>query len=244
MRTARAIVRFVRRGGRGGQQGFSLIELMVAAGAATIVLAAVLAVYVSSLYAFAGERQRMVNGDVTRVAVDQLSRYIRSITFPESTQRIADAIVVAQPNDIVFYTDLDATVTGVGGNDKVEYCISGPANQASLMMKTAAPNMSTVPPSYGAYTTNGVVVLSAIDQSKCPVVFTYYWVDAAPNPDALTAYTAAQVAAGLSDSQRAAIVAVGIRVVANEVPLIAKGAVELSTIVQIRQRYNGGLTGQ
>jgi prepilin-type N-terminal cleavage/methylation domain-containing protein len=235
-----ALLLSVRRRVRGGQQGFSLIELMVAAAAGTIILGAVLAVYVTSLYAFANQRQRMINNDVTRVAVDQLSRYLRAVSYPESTQRIADAIEVAQPNDIVFYTDL----SGDGLSDKVEYYISGPANQASLKMKSVAPNMGAVPPSYGAYTQDGIVVLSAIRTVACPVVFTYYWVDSSYSPNRLVAYTAAQLAAPLSASQRAAIVAIGIRLVANEVPLIAKGDVELSTTVQIRQRYNGGLTGQ
>jgi prepilin-type N-terminal cleavage/methylation domain-containing protein len=232
MRSGQSLLRFLRNRLPRGQQGFSLIELMVAAAAGTVLLAAVMAVYVSSLYAFANERQRMVNNDVTRVAIDQLSRYIRAISYPASTQRIADAIEVSLPNDFVFYTDLE----GNGSSDKVEYYITNTGNpgRESLKMKTAAPVMSTTPPSYGAYSTDGLVVLTAIRNSTGPI-FTYYRFNTTSNQlEAFTPTTAID---------RSTIVAVGIRVVVNEVPKIARGDVELQTAVQIRQRYNGGLTG-
>lgn len=232
MRSVLSLMRFLRDRLPRGRQGFSLIELLVAAGAGTLLLGAVLAVYVTSLYAFANQRQRMVNNDVTRVAIDQLSRYIRAISYPESTQRIADAIEVSQPNDFVFYTDLD----GNGRNDKVEYYVTSTGNpgKESLKMKSAAPNMGSTPPSYGAYTTDGTVVLTAIRNSAGPI-FRYYRFNTTSNQiEAFTPTTA---------NDRSTIVAVGIRVVVNEVPKIAKGDVELETVIQVRQRYNGGLSG-
>lgn len=232
MRSGQSLMRFLRKRSLRGQQGFSLIELLVAAAAGTLLLGAVLAVYVTTLYGFANERQRTINSDVTRVAIDQLSRYVRAISYPESTQRIADAVEVSQPNDFVFYTDLD----GDGHNDKVEYYVTSTGNpgRESMKMKTWVPNMNAIPPSYGSASTDGTVVLTAIVNSAGPI-FTYYKFNTTSNQlEAFTPSTA---------NDRAIIVAVGIRVVVNEVPQIAKGNVELQTTVQIRQRYNGGLTG-
>jgi hypothetical protein len=199
-------------------------------------MSAALMIYSTSLYTFANERQRIINNDVTRVAVDQFSRYLRGTSYPESTQRIADSVEAAEANRLVFYSDID----GDGRSEKVEYYLTGPANAGTLNLKVYQPIMSTIPPTYGAASDSGTVVLSAVRNTSGPL-FTYYWFDSSLTPPSLVAYTSGQVSAPLSAAQMSAVVGVGIRLVVNEVPRIAKGNVELTTTVQIRQRFNGGL---
>jgi len=110
-------------------------------------------------------------------------------------------------------------------------------------MATVAPNMTTNPPSYPAYTIDGVVVMNGI-QNGATAIFTYYQmnpnylINPVPANDSLVVMTNPTSASDLSK-----ILAVGLTVFVNEAPKLSKGNVRLDTLAQIRQRYNGGLSG-
>jgi prepilin-type N-terminal cleavage/methylation domain-containing protein len=219
-----------------GSQGFTLIELLVVMLIAGILAGAMLGLYYGVVRSFADTGNRMVNQDDARTAINQMGRYIRMATSSASNQTsISDAIAVASPQELVFYADLN----GDGKADKVRYYLSG----LTMKMATVAPIMTPSPPSYPAYTTDGVVVMNGI-QNGATAIFTYYQVNPAYTSttdaahDNLTVITNPTTAA-----DRLKIVAVGLTVYVNEAPKLSKGNVRLDGLVQIRQRYNGGLGG-
>jgi prepilin-type N-terminal cleavage/methylation domain-containing protein len=219
-----------------GSQGFTLIELLVVMLIAGILAGAMLGLYYGVVRSFADTGNRMVNQDDARTAINQMGRYIRMATSSASNQTsISDAIAVASPQELVFFADIN----GNGQPDKVRYYLSG----LTMKMATVAPNMTTNPPSYPTYTTDGVVVMNGI-QNGATAIFTYYQINPAYTSttdaahDNLTVITNPTTAA-----DRLKIVAVGLTVYVNEAPKLSKGNVKLDGLVQIRQRYNGGLGG-
>jgi prepilin-type N-terminal cleavage/methylation domain-containing protein len=217
-------------------QGFTLIELLVVMLIAGILAGAMLGLYYGVVRSFADTGNRMVNQDDARTAINQMGRYIRMATSSASNQTsISDAIAVASPQELVFFADIN----GNGQPDKVRYYLSG----LTMKMATVAPNMTTNPPSYPTYTTDGVVVMNGI-QNGATAIFTYYQINPAYTSttdaahDNLTVITNPTTAA-----DRLKIGAVGLTVYVNEAPKLSKGNVKLDGLVQIRQRYNGGLGG-
>ena len=219
-----------------GSRGFTLIELLVVMIMAGILAGAMLGLYYGVVRSFADTGNRMVNQDDARTAINQMGRYIRMATSSASNQTsISDAIAVAQPQELVFYADLD----GDGQPDKVRYYLSG----LTMKMATVAPNMGTNPPSYPAYTTDGVVVMNGI-RNGATALFTYYQINPAYTSTTDAAHDNLTVITNpTSASDLLKIVAVGLTIYVNEVPNLSKGNVRLDSLIQIRQRYNGGLGG-
>ena len=112
-----------------------------------------------------------------------------------------------------------------------------------MKLATVAPNTSTSPPTYPAYTTDGVIIMNGI-RNGATAIFTYYQTNPAYTSttdmahDNLTVMTNPTSAADM-----AKIVAVGVTLYVNEAPKLSKGNVKLDSLIQIRQRYNGGLSG-
>ena len=229
-------LRFVVRKRLRGSQGFTLIELLVVMIVAGILAGAMLGLYYGVVRSSADTGNRIVNQDDARTAMNQIGRYIRMASSSASNQvSVSDAIAVAQPQELVFYAD----VNGNGAPDKVRYYLSG----LSMKMATVAPNMSTNPPSYPAYTTDGVVVMNGI-RNGATAIFTYYQTNPAYTSTTDAAHDNLTVMTNpTSASDLAKIVAVGVTVYVNEAPKLSKGSVKLDSLVQIRQRYNGGLGG-
>ncbi|MCZ7663911.1 MAG: prepilin-type N-terminal cleavage/methylation domain-containing protein [Thermoleophilia bacterium] len=99
----------------GGGGGFTLIELLVTMMVAAIMAAAILGIYSSALHTFAAQQVRIQNQDDARLAINQMSRYLRMAASSASNQTTrSDAIAYAQAQDVVFYADLD----GDGDTDK------------------------------------------------------------------------------------------------------------------------------
>jgi prepilin-type N-terminal cleavage/methylation domain-containing protein len=219
-----------------GSRGFTLIELLVVMLTAGIIAGAMLGLYYGVMRSFADTGNRIVNQDDARTAVNQISRYIRMASVSASNlTSVSDAIALASPQELVFYADIN----GNGQPDKVRYYLVG----NTMKLATVAPDMTTNPPSYPAYTTDGVVVMNGI-RNGATAIFTYYQMNPnfltnpIPSNDNLVVMTNPTGASAL-----AKILAVGVTLKVNEAPKVSKGDVWLDSLAQIRQRYNGGLSG-
>ena len=210
-----------------GARGFTLIELLVAMGLVGVIAAGILGLYAGVVRSTFDQTTRIQNQDSGRTATNQMSRYIRGACSSASNMTSqSDAFAVTLPQELVFFTDLD----GDDKADKVHYYLSG----TELMMQTAAPDLSQSPATYPAYTTDGVVIPGVRNASQA--IFRYYRYDE-------TTLSLVEIPAPNTPELRGQVVAVDIRLVVNETPELAKGAVELATRVQVRQRYDGGLDG-
>jgi len=219
-------------------RGFTLIELLVVCLVAGILGGAMLTLYEGLVRSWADTGHRIIDQDDARTAINEISRYIRMAESSASNlTSTSDAVALAQPQELVFYADID----GIGAPEKVRYYLSG----KTLRMATLSANTSTSPPTYPtSYTSDGVVIMDGVQNETTPL-FTYYKMNPAyaSNPvaanDTLVLMTNPTSAADLTS-----IVAVGIRIFVNDTPVgVSKGNVSLDTTIQIRQRYNGGLSG-
>jgi len=213
-----------RKAGREG--GFTLIELLVVIVIAGILSGAVLLLFSNVSGAFHSQGVRIQNQDDARSAINQMARFIRmAASSADNMTTLSNSIATALPQDIEFYCDVD----GDGISEKMRYYLDG----TTLRNQTAAPLwISGSDPhwEYPAYETDGVVVQDAVRNGGEPV-FCYYRY----NGSELEEFTPTTAA------DRRGIVTVSILVRVNERPELAQGNVELSTTVQIRQRFNGGL---
>lgn len=210
------------------QGGFTLIELLVVVLVAGITAAAVLSLYMGVFRSSANQTVRIQNQDSARSAMYQMSRLMRAACSSDSNlTSISDSLVKADPQEFVFFVDLDSDDKA----ERVRYYLSG----NTLKMQTAEPNPG-LPVTYPtAYSTDSLVILDGV-RNGADEVFTYYGYD----EDDGALY---EIANPNTEPLRRAIVAVGIQLDVNEKPEIARGGVELSTRVLIRQRYDGGLSG-
>jgi prepilin-type N-terminal cleavage/methylation domain-containing protein len=210
-----------------GQGGFTLVELMITVFIAGIMAAAILGVFLSSLHVFASEGTRVLSQDGARTGAQQMARYLRSAASSASNQTSnSDAVAVANPQEVVFYCDAD----GDGRTEKVRYYLTG----TELRMQTAAPNMANNPPTYPAYQTTSIVCKGVVNGTS--PVFTYYNYD-----DTNKVLVTATLSSPPTATQLLNIVGVGIDLNVNEQPKLAPSGARLTTTIQIRQRYNGGL---
>lgn len=216
--------------------GFTLIELLVVCLTAGLLGAAILGIYESLIRNWADTNHRIVNQDDARIAINEISRYLRMAESSSSNlTSFSDAIDTAADDELVFYADLN----GDGLSDKVRYYLDG----TTLRMATLAPDTSTSPPTYPeAYSSDGVVIMKGIQNTD---LFTYYKMNPAyatnpiPANDTLVLIDHPPTTA----EELRSIIAVDIGLSVNETPGLPVANVELDTRVQIRQRYNGGLSG-
>ena len=231
-------------------QGFSLVELVVVCTLTALVGGAILGIYDGLVRSWADTSHRIVNQDDARLALDEVSRLLRMSESSESNlSSTSDAVAVAADNQLVFYSDID----GDGLAEKVRYYLDG----TSLRMATVDPNTSTSPPTYAStYTGDGVIIMNGVqnysdtNSTNWMPVFTFYKMNPAyvgnpvPANDtlipiSLTTSTHQQV----TSTDLPGIVAVEIKLAVNETPGVPKASFVLDTLIQIRQRYNGGLSG-
>lgn len=222
-----------------GAQGFTLVELLVVCLTAGILGGAMLGIYESLIRSSADTEHRIVNQDDARTAINEIARYMRMAESSASNlTSTSDAIALAQPQELIFYADID----GNGLPEKVRYYLSG----KTLRMAALAPNTATSPPTYPTtYSTDGIVIMDGI-QNGTTAMFTYYKMNPAyatnpvPANDTLIKIDPYPTSA----ADLTSIIAVGITLYVNDAPAgISPGNVSLDTLIQIRQRYNGGLSG-
>jgi prepilin-type N-terminal cleavage/methylation domain-containing protein len=204
------------------EAGLTLIELMVTILVVGIMAAGILGVFVTTLRTFSTGQVRMQNQDEARLAMNQMTRYLRMASASESiTTTRSDAVEAATPQEVVFYADID----GDGVVEKVRYYLSG----TTLRMQTAEPNMAAVPPTYPTYSTTGEVIREGV-RNGSTAIFRYYQAGAT-SPMSLTN----------TFDLRETIALIEITLYVNEVPALSRSNVRLVSRVLIRQRYDGGL---
>jgi|WetSurMetagenome_2_1015567.scaffolds.fasta_scaffold135649_2 Tfp pilus assembly protein PilX len=218
-----------------GARGFTLIELLMVCLTAGLLGMAILGVYESLVRSWADTSHRIVNQDDARYAINEISRYLRMAESSASNlSSQSDAIALAEADELVFFADIN----GDGLSDKCRYYLDG----TTLRLATLAPDTSEAPPIYATeYTNDGIVIMQGIQSAA---LFTYYQMNPAyitnpiPANDTLVEITNPTTAAELRS-----IIAIDIALRVNETPGVPKANVALDTRVQIRQRYNGGLSG-
>lgn len=210
-----------------GKEGFTLVELLVVMMVAGIVAAAILALYAAAFRTTADQTVRMQNQDSVRLAIYEMSRYIRAACSSDANlTSLSDSLLLAEPQELVLFVDLDQD----GSAEKVRYYVT----DGTLRMQTTPADRSDIPPTYpDEHETESLVILDGVQNGE-DSIFTYFGCD----EQTTSLY---EIPAPHTDAARRAVVVVGIRLVVNERPEIARGAAEMSTRVQIRQRYNGGL---
>ncbi len=219
----------LRRGARlrldsdGPQSGLTLIELMVTILVVGVMAGGILGVFVTTLRTFSTGQVRMQNQDEARLAMNQMTRYLRMASASESiTTTRSDAIAVAGAQDVVFYADID----GDGVVEKGRYYLSG----TTLRMQTAEPNMGDSPPTYPAFNTSGEVVREAV-RNGGTAIFRYYREGESVPMTSTNTF-----------DLREEIALIEVTLYVNEVPELSRSNVRLVSRVLIRQRYDGGLT--
>lgn len=211
------------------QAGFTLVELLVVILIAGVVAAAVCGLYLGALRTTFDQTTRIQNQDDARLALYSMTRVIRAACCSDANlTSLSDALVLASPQELVFYTDLD----GDAEAERVRYYLSG----TSLRMQTAEPDTSTSPPTYpSTYDTDGIVIMEGVRNGSEPL-FAYFGCD----EDTTALYV---ISSPSTEALRRAVVAVSVSLDVNAHPELTKGVVELATRVLIRQRYDGGLSG-
>lgn len=208
------------------QSGLTLVELLVVILAAGILGGAILGVFLSTFRTFTAQGVRIQNEDSVRTGINQMTRYVRSATSSADHQATwSNAVASAQPKSLEFYCDVDGALPA----EKVRFYLDG----SDLRMQVATPTWQTSPPgwTYPAYSLDSIIVQQAVRNGATPL-FTYLRYNGFGELEAFTPATST----ALRD-----IVAVDITLIVNEVPELNSSDIQLSTRVQIRQRYKGGL---
>jgi prepilin-type N-terminal cleavage/methylation domain-containing protein len=208
--------------------GFTLIELLLVMLLSSIIAAAVLAVLQGTTRVFNAQEVRMLNQDDARSAINQMTRYLRMATSSaDNGTTLSNAIATALPQEVEFYCDID-------GDDEAEKARYYLVNSILWLQSDQPVWVTGTSPhwQYNGYDSNGVVIQNRVRNGTDPM-FTYYrYVDEHGTLEAFTPVTA---------EDKMGIVTIGITIKVGERPDLAARDVSLSTDVQIRQRYQGGL---
>jgi prepilin-type N-terminal cleavage/methylation domain-containing protein len=167
-----------------GQDGLSLIELLVAMSLITVVVMATMTAFVSFNKNERINRLHNESTDQARLTVERLSSQLRNLASPKDNH--PDAVEKAEPFDLVFLT-VDAIKPTGSANarniKRVRYCVSDVSGgKASLIRQQQVWQDPNPPPSYStsgcpnASWNNSTVVASDVvntAQGTPPAVFTY-----------------------------------------------------------------------
>ena len=130
------------------QDGFTLVELLVAMAMALVVFGATLTLLDSYLRQSAAATQRLDAQDKARLAVDRIVRNLRNVSSPLTTPKLLER---ATPYDLVFQTigaPSGGSTGNVSGIQRVRYCVpqdssAGSASQEELIGQTQTWTTST-----------------------------------------------------------------------------------------------------
>ena len=126
------------------QQGFSLTELLVAAGMSLIVLGAVHSVYRVQAHTVKVQEYRMEAQEYTRAALDIMVREMRNLGyFPNKvvcpTPANTNGIVAAGAQSIHFVYDADGNNDCAGAGEDITYSYDANSKNISRTANGAAP---------------------------------------------------------------------------------------------------------
>jgi prepilin-type N-terminal cleavage/methylation domain-containing protein len=127
------------------QDGFTMIELLVAMALSLIVFSATLTVLDVYMRQSSAASKRFDAQDQARLAVDRIVRDLRNVASPLTTPKLLER---ATPSDVVFQTIGTPSGGNVSGIERVRYCIpqdssAGSASQEELIAQTQTWTTST-----------------------------------------------------------------------------------------------------
>ena len=127
------------------QDGFTLVELLVAMVASLVVFGATLTVLDSYLRQSSAATKRLDAQDQARLAVDRIVRDLRNVSSPLTTPKLLER---ATRYDLVFQTIGTPSGANVSGIQRVRYCIpqdssTGSASLEQLIAQTQTWTTST-----------------------------------------------------------------------------------------------------
>lgn len=131
------------------QDGFTLVELLVAMVVSLIVFSATLTLLESYLRQSSAATKRLDAQDQARIAVDRIVRDLRNVSSPLTAPKLLER---ATPYDLVFQTIGTPSGANVSGIQRVRYCIpqdstAGSASLEQLIVQTQTWRTSTPPAS-------------------------------------------------------------------------------------------------
>lgn len=124
------------------QQGYTLIEMIIALVAFGVMAAALVPVALNSLRAHDVARQQAASLDALRYAVDRIARELREVSYLPATQRYD--FLAMQSQAVRFrrpFSQQNAAGTVTTGVDEVSISLSG----TSLLLNYASLNLSPTP---------------------------------------------------------------------------------------------------
>jgi len=127
------------------QDGFTLVELLVAMAASLVVFGATLTLLDSYLHQSADATKRLDAQDQARLAVDRIVRDLRNVSSPLTTPKLLER---ATRYDLVFQTIGTPNGRNVSGIQRVRYCVpqdssTGSVDEERLIAQTQTWTTST-----------------------------------------------------------------------------------------------------
>lgn len=131
------------------QQGFSLIEMMMAMALTLVVFGATLSVLDAYTNDSQGNIKRNDAQDLARLSVDRIVRQLRNIASPLTSPKLLER---STPYDLVFQTIGTPSGANSAGTERVRYCIPadttpGSSNLEALYSETQTWSTSSAPAS-------------------------------------------------------------------------------------------------
>jgi prepilin-type N-terminal cleavage/methylation domain-containing protein len=150
------------------QDGFTLVELLVAMTASLIVFGATLSILDSYLHQSAAATKRFDAQDQARIAVDRIVRDLRNVSSPLRAPKLLER---ATAYDLVFQTIGTPSGANVSGIKRVRYCVpqdtsTGSASQEQLIAQTQTWTTST--PAANPWTSDPAQTIACPDLTFTP----------------------------------------------------------------------------
>lgn len=102
------------------KKGFTLVEILVAAGVFSLVILGLLAVFASSNRIITHARERMISAQLGKLFLDPLQADVRQDTWNSNSLNVSNASV-SFTNQIINSRDFSANYTVADGNPGVNY---------------------------------------------------------------------------------------------------------------------------
>jgi prepilin-type N-terminal cleavage/methylation domain-containing protein len=156
------------------QDGFSLIELMIAMTLMIVIMSATLGVFATMERKSRDSSRRNDQERTTRVAVDLLAKRLRNLASPSSGGATPQALERANPSDLMFRT-VSSTGTATAANpqnlERYRYCL-GTNNrlyaerQAGTDWTATAPTLTACGPTDGWAGTRSVIAQDVVNGAR------------------------------------------------------------------------------